>query len=187
MPFLILYRILGCPIKCVIIINNTGCIGVTSSPRTLADFIQTFLEARHSSLVVSFGSQGDDAAACSAGSWKRHRKTGADLPGESSPHGSRLGSGASALFKGGTDPEHGPSGPRDHHGGAADLQASQEAGRHSHTCSDTPPPPEFGLHTVCSEMQVLLLVTPTYRSPSNMFHSSVTAIGGYGDEQPGRL
>lgn len=64
----------------------------------------------------------------SAGAWKCHGETRANLSREPGPHGPGLGSGSSSILQGGADPEHGPRGPGDHHGGAADLQASQETG-----------------------------------------------------------
>ena len=66
----------------------------------------------------------------SAGAWKCHGEAGANFSREPGPHGPRLGSGAGSLLQGGADPEHGPRGQGDHHGGAADLQASQETGLH---------------------------------------------------------
>lgn len=63
-----------------------------------------------------------------AGAWKLHGETGADLPRKPGAHGPGLGSGAGSLLQGGADPEHGPRGPGDHHGGAADMQAAQETG-----------------------------------------------------------
>jgi len=62
------------------------------------------------------------------GAWKCYREAGAHLTGEPSPHGHRLGSGSGSVLQGGADSEHGTRGQGDHHGGAADLQASQKAG-----------------------------------------------------------
>lgn len=67
----------------------------------------------------------------SVGSWECHGKTGAHLPGEPGPDGPRLRSRAGPLLQGGAHPEHGPRGQGDHHGGAADQQASQETGLHA--------------------------------------------------------
>lgn len=66
---------------------------------------------------------------CAAsGAWKYHGKTRANLPCESSPYGPWLGIGAGSILQGGAHPKYGPCGQGDHHGGAADLQASQETG-----------------------------------------------------------
>lgn len=62
------------------------------------------------------------------GAWKCHREAGAHLAGEPSPHGHWLGSSSGSILQGGVDSEHGTCGQGDHHGGAADLQASQKAG-----------------------------------------------------------
>ena len=55
-------------------------------------------------------------------------KAGAHLPCEPSPDGPGPGPGFRPLLQGGAYTEHGPCGQGDHHGGAADLQAPQEAG-----------------------------------------------------------
>lgn len=68
----------------------------------------------------------------SVGPWKCHGEAGAHLPREPGPYGPRLGSGPSSLFQGGADPEHGPRGQGDYHGGAADMQASQKTGLYTY-------------------------------------------------------
>src|SRR4029434_6611376 len=67
-------------------------------------------------------------------------ETGAHLTTKPGPDGAGPGPGAGALLQGGAHSEHGPCGPGDHHGGAADLQTAQETG----VC-------------VCAEVHVLLL------------------------------
>ena len=62
------------------------------------------------------------------GSEQLDGETGAHLPTKPGPDGAGPGPGAGALLQGGAHSEHGPCGPGDHHGGAADLQTAQETG-----------------------------------------------------------